>query len=38
MNYNTKGAMKDDEAKIMEDIKIWKMFRMGNICGGSQKD
>ena len=24
MNYNTNGAMKDDEAKIMEDIKYGK--------------
>ena len=30
--------MKDDDAKIMVDITIWKMFMMGNICGGNQKD
>ena len=38
MNYNFTSVMKDVEAKIMEDIKIWKMFRRENFCGKNQKD
>ena len=38
MKYNITIVMKDVDARIVEDIKIWKMFTRGKIFGGIQKD